>query len=125
MLKEANKLLSIHQLEGAIERGLYFYLNNFIDEKRGIPFTHLNIHRHRIDIHGCAEALLILNAFADYDSKIDELLPKVLIWVIKNMQDPSGYFYYEKTPIITKKIAYLRWGQAWMARALTDIIESR
>jgi hypothetical protein len=34
------------------------------------------------------------------------------------MQDPSGYFYYRKYPLITNKTPTLHWGQATMFAAL-------
>jgi len=34
------------------------------------------------------------------------------------MQDPTGYFYYRKYPLITNKTPTLHWGQATMFAAL-------
>lgn len=42
-------------------------------------------------------------------------------WTIDNMQDAEGYFYYRKLPAYTNKIPYMRWSQAWMFRALTEL----
>lgn len=121
-LNEANNIINSTEVDLQVKKGLDFYITNFIDFDKGIPYTHLNIHRKSINIHGCAEALLILSNFRMSDDNIDKILLKVLKWTVKYMQDPTGYFYFEKTPIITKKIAYIRWGEAWMARALSDII---
>jgi hypothetical protein len=43
------------------------------------------------------------------------------------MQDPTGYFYYRKYPLITNKTPTLHWGQATMfaALALLDHLRSR
>lgn len=125
MLSGANRIMKSNDIDLAIEKGLEYYIKHFIDLDRGTPYTNIDLNRNKINIHGCAESLLILNRFSQTEANLDNILIKVLNWIIKNMQDPSGYFYYEKTPFITKKIAYVRWGQAWMARALSDIIEKR
>jgi hypothetical protein len=44
---------------------------------------------------------------------------KVARWTIKNMQDPAGFFYYRKYPLVTNKTPTLHWGQATMFAALT------
>ena len=38
------------------------------------------------------------------------------------MQNRKGYFYYQKWPFITSKVAYMRWNQAWMFVALSRLI---
>ena len=40
------------------------------------------------------------------------------------MQDPSGFFYFQKWPLLTNKISYMRWSQAWMSLALATIIDN-
>ena len=46
------------------------------------------------------------------------LASTVARWTIANMQDPTGYFYYRKYPLITNKTPTLHWGQATMFAAL-------
>ncbi len=43
-------------------------------------------------------------------------------WTIENMQDKKGFFYYRKLKNYTNKIPYMRWSQAWMFVALTELI---
>jgi len=58
------------------------------------------------------------------------LAQNVLNWTIKTLQDKKGYFYYGilKSRFIgitfKSKIAYIRWGQAWMHKALTIYIKT-
>ena len=49
-----------------------------------------------------------------------ELTDKILIWTFENMLDSKGYFYFRKGPLLTNKIPYMRWTQAWMFHALTE-----
>jgi hypothetical protein len=44
-------------------------------------------------------------------------------WAVKNMKDEKGFFYYQKWPLFTNKMSYMRWGQAWMMIALSSIIK--
>jgi hypothetical protein len=46
---------------------------------------------------------------------------RIARWAIDNMQDESGYFYYQKTKWYTNKIPYIRWSQAWMFYALSSL----
>lgn len=127
MFSKANEILKNQQIDRCIAKGLQFYIDHFIDQETGASFTHDkgHVHRNKINIHGCAEAVLTLNLFSQKDPSLNPLLLRVLTWIIRHLQDRTGFFYYEKTPFLTKKVAYIRWGQAWMARALTDILESR
>ncbi len=43
-------------------------------------------------------------------------------YTIENMQDKKGFFYYRKLKNYTHKIPYMRWSQAWMFTALTELI---
>lgn len=43
-------------------------------------------------------------------------------YTIENMQDKKGFFYYRKLKSYTHKIPYMRWSQAWMFVALTELL---
>jgi hypothetical protein len=83
---------------------------------------------YRIDIHSCSESILCLSelsvTFPDSSIKAG----KILEWTIQNLQDHQGYFYYgylknRFTGIVFKsKIPYIRWGQAWMLRAISKFL---
>ena len=60
----------------------------------------------------------ILKEFNDYYKDFAKTIAE---WTIKNMQSPRGYFYYRKNKIITNKVSYMRWSQAWMMLALTEL----
>ena len=48
------------------------------------------------DIQCCSQAIDTLVFFSDRDPEAVALAIKVARWTIKNMQDPSGYFYYRR-----------------------------
>ena len=53
------------------------------------------------------------------------LTEKILNWMINNMQDEKGFFYFQKKNKSTNKIPYIRWSQAWALHALTEYLLSK
>ena len=80
--------------------------------------------KYRIDIHSCAESILCLSQLSETFPDHKEISNRVLNWTLENLQDKTGYFYYGilKSRIIglpfKSRIAYIRWSQAWMLKAL-------
>jgi hypothetical protein len=78
-----------------------------------------------IDIQCCSQAIDTLVLFADRDRESLALAAKVAAWTIRNMQDPSGYFYYRRySPWLVNKTPTLHWGQATMLCALAGLYKS-
>ena len=40
------------------------------------------------------------------------------------MQDPQGYFYAHDWGFFKNKIPYMRWSQAWMMLALSELLST-
>lgn len=74
-----------------------------------------------LDIHSAAQAILTFLALKDVGAD-QSLCRKVLNWMIDNMQDKAGYFYYQKTRHLTNRIPYMRWSQAWAFLALSTYL---
>jgi hypothetical protein len=78
-----------------------------------------------INIHSCAESILCHSALAlDFPEALS-YLQKCVPWVVETMQHSEGWFIYKVRRIRGKydwklKIPYIRWGQAWMLRALAQ-----
>lgn len=98
-----------------IEKGFDFYLKNFFSSE-GIS-KYYNNKTYPIDIHAPAQLVITLEKANLLVENID-LTRKVLNWTITHMQSEAGFFYYQKKRIITTKIPYMRWAQAWMFYAL-------
>ena len=71
-----------------------------------------------IDIHCSAQGIVTFLKFSRFKPSYLEDVGKVAVWAIDNMQERSGYFYYQKTKYFTNRIPYIRWAQAWMFYAL-------
>jgi len=79
------------------------------------------------DIHNQAQGIITF-------AKLEEFLPgsiqtseRIARWTMDNMWNKKkGFFYYQKWPLYTNRIAYFRWAQAWMLLALaTQLFHSQ
>ena len=97
------------------ERGVDFYAHQFFLED-GTP-RYYHDRTYPIDIHAPAQAVVF---FSRMGPAYAELTRRILEWMIAHMQDPAGFFYFQKHRWYTNRIPYMRWGQAWAFHALTD-----
>jgi uncharacterized protein YyaL (SSP411 family) len=75
-----------------------------------------------LDIQCCSQAIDTLVFFCDRDPEALALALKVAQWTIRQMQDPTGYFYYRRySRWLVNKTATLHWGQATMLCALAGL----
>ena len=116
------KITKEEELMRCIYKGLGFYIENLFEDQ--IPKFHHNI-TYPIDIHACAESILCLSILSEIYPKAMEMAENVAVWTIENMQSTDGYFYYRKYRLYTSKIPYMRWGQAWMLYALSELVKRR
>lgn len=107
------------QFSKALDKGLEYYLDNFFLPD-GTP-KYYNDQTYPIDIHSPAQLVITLLKTGRLKEK-SELVDKVLLFTINNMQDKNGYFYYQLKPWISSKISYMRWAQSWMFYAISNLI---
>lgn len=115
-LAEYGSSTSDQSFAQSLKQGLKFYLDHFFTGE-GLPKYYHNA-IYPIDIHAPAQMLVTLykvNAFDEYKCMVD----KVLTWVIDNMQDKQGYFYYQININSKNRISYMRWTQAWMMYSMS------
>jgi len=99
------------------ERGVKYYAQHFFLED-GTPKYYDN-QLYPIDIHSAAEAICF---FSGEGTSLRCLTNRVINWMLANMWDTRGFFYYRKGRMIRTKIPYMRWSQAWALRALTTYL---
>lgn len=104
----------------AINRGLNFYFNNQFF-KNGISLWRYP-KKWPIDIHNQSQGIITFTILRNYNAKYLDFAKKIAGWTIQNMQGDDGEFYYQKWPLFTNKIPYMRWNQAWMLSALTTLL---
>jgi hypothetical protein len=108
-----------HSFRDAWEAGLSFYAKSFFTVDGAAKYYPGSVYP--IDIHSCSQALLVLTDVADRAPDAHDLALKVLQWTEANMQSSDGYFYYQRHRWWVNRVPYMRWGQAWMFRALAHL----
>lgn len=103
------------EYQEAYERGTRFYADNFFLDD-GTP-KYFHDRTYPIDVHSHSQAIVF---FGRQHGKYADLVERVAQNLISTMQDPTGYFYFQKKPRRTIKIPYMRWTQSWVFHALTD-----
>ncbi len=103
----------------AFDRGVRYYVDNFF-LPNGTPKYYDN-KVFPIDIHSPCEALVVLS---DRLVGQPQLAEKVLRWMLLHMWSPQGYFFYRKGRLLTNRIPYMRWSQAWAFHALTSYLHN-
>jgi hypothetical protein len=107
------------KIDGAIQKGLEFYYNNQFTEEGFSLWRYPK--KWPIDIHNQSQGIITFSKLNRYNKKYLPFANRIAIWTIHNMQNKKGNFYYQKWPIITNKISYLRWNQGWMLLSLTNL----
>ncbi len=104
-----------------------YYVANFIG-REGQPRRSPQLDE-LIDIHGCAEALLVHTAMLHFHEDAYGHLLNSLRWILHNTQNRDGSYCYQlflkKTHhrYVANRMPYMRWGQAWMLHALSKVLE--
>jgi hypothetical protein len=99
-----------------IRRGYRYYVDTFF-RSDGAP-KYFDDAVYPLDIHSCAQAIVTFCAFSDQETEAKHLAWKVMDWTLAHMRDTTGAFYYQLHRFWTDRTPYMRWGQAWMFRAL-------
>jgi rhamnogalacturonyl hydrolase YesR len=103
-----------------LKKGLAFYQDHFFEDDGRPRYYHTRTYP--VDIQCAAQAIDTLALLSERDPACLELAQKVAAWSIRNMQDPEGYFYYRRYPLVTAKVPMLHWGQATMFKALANLL---
>ncbi len=103
-----------------LEHGFDYYRKHLL-EPSGMPRTAHG--RMPVDIHACAEAVLCPSVLSERFRNCQPAALAAMRWAHEMMRDPrTGAPWHRKYPLFTSKIAYPRWGAAWMHRALAEYL---
>lgn len=75
-----------------------------------------------VEIHNQSQGIISFSKMSKYHPDHLNFSETIAQWTIDNMQDKKGFFYYRKLKRYTNKIPFMRWSQAWMFLALTELI---
>lgn len=104
----------------SIEKGMEFY--------RKMQFTNVGRSLYRwpkmnpLDIHNQSQGIITFSRQKKWNKDYLAFARTIVDYTIKNMWDRSGhYFYYRKFAFFTMKTPMMRWAQAWMYLAITQL----
>jgi hypothetical protein len=101
----------------SLKRGYEFYVTRFFLADSTPRYYHDSLYP--IDVHSSAQAVITFVEMADWMPAANEMSESSVNWAIKNMQDPSGFFYFQRHRLYTTRTPFMRWAQAWMLYALS------
>jgi hypothetical protein len=119
-LLDYQRITGDSSFEETLLLGHHFYESSFFT-KEGAP-KYFHNRTFPIDIHACSQAILHFVAFSGMDPSSLERAWKIFEWTMKNMAAADGSFYYQRHRLWTNRVPYMRWGQAWMLRALAKLL---
>lgn len=119
-LKEWIAFTDDHIWEEHLKKAYEYFLDNFWLED-GRP-KYYNTSLYPIDIHCSAQGIMTCLKLSGYHEQSIVMVEKIAKWAVENMQDKSGYFYYQKSRWYTNHVPYMRWSQAWMFYALANLL---
>jgi len=113
------KITKDRNIKKALDKGYEFYKKNLFDQDK-IPVI-MPGKKYPIDIHSCAEAIITMSVLSEVYEDSLQYAMSTFFWARKHMQDKKGFFYFRKYKFWIDKTPYIRWGQAWMLLALSQL----
>lgn len=98
-----------------LKRGLEFYTGAFFTREGVAKYYDKSVYP--VDATAAAQSILTLLRFGYFEKAL-----AVVRWMVRHMQAPSGYFYYQRHRLYTNRIPYMRWSTAWMFLALAYLM---
>ncbi|MGE0561007.1 MAG: hypothetical protein AB7O47_04280 [Flavobacteriales bacterium] len=74
-----------------------------------------------VEIHNQSQGIITFSRLSYLSGEYALFAEKIAVWTIENMQSKRGFFYYKKYPLYTIKTPFIRWSQAWMFLALSEL----
>jgi hypothetical protein len=108
--------------EHVMLRGHRYYYTTFFTQDGAPRYFHNRTFP--IDIHACAQAILHFTAFSSMDHTALDRAWRTFHWTVGNMAAPDGSYYFQRHRLWTNRSVYIRWGQAWMLRALCRLLRA-
>jgi len=107
----------------ALKIGAAYYFNKQFKENGQSIFRVPN--DYPVEIHNQAQGIISLTRLSYLSEDYAPFAATIAKWTAENMQNEKGYFYYKKYPMYTIKTPFMRWSQAWMMLALTELINKQ
>ncbi len=113
-------ITGIEYIKEGYEKYLNYYLDNYINDDGKVYRFPKFRNTSTVNIHGVAEAVLMLSTLLPEYQKLYDTLVKIVEWAVKTFQHGEGWFGYSILNNHKVMFPYLRWGEAWILRALIE-----
>ena len=120
-LAKIEQLTGSKACQGAIERGVGYYLANLFDEN-GLPKPFSKAPRltvYRNELYDCAECINLAVLLQGKFPKLDETLTKVVADILARWQKKDGFFRARRLLVGWDNVPMHRWAQSQMFRSLS------
>jgi hypothetical protein len=104
----------------AIKKGLDYYRERQFSDA-GVAIWRVP-KKWPVEIHNQSQGIISFTRLAAYRENSDAFAEQIAHWTVENMQGRDGHFYYKKYPAYKIKTSFIRWSQAWMFLALTELL---
>jgi rhamnogalacturonyl hydrolase YesR len=105
----------------AMRKGLDYYVKHQFNNN-GRSYWRIPA-KYPTDIHHQAQGIITICRMKKFAPQYLPFAEQIATWTIENMQNKkSGAFIYKKGIIFNNPIKFMRWGQAWMFVALSELI---
>jgi hypothetical protein len=112
-----------HVFGDSLERGYRFWRERFFLAD-GWP-KYYDDALYPADTHSAAAAIVTLLELRHLNNGALSLAEAIAAWLLNNMRDSRGFFYYQRKRFYTLRTPFMRWSQAWTAYALARLLEER
>jgi len=101
----------------AYARGLAFYERDLFLASGAPKWRHDRVYP--LDIKSAAQGILNFSLASHIFPDKLKVAKRISAWMMSNMWEPEGRFYYQKGRYLSKKYTLMRWCQSWACYALT------
>jgi hypothetical protein len=118
-LKNIGAYLGLTELRPSLDAGYEFYTKRFFLADSTPRYYHDRLYP--VDVHSAAQAIITFVEMTDLMPNARQMADRAAAWTIDNLQDPAGFFHFQRRRLYTIRIPYMRWAQAWMLYALSRL----
>jgi glycosyltransferase involved in cell wall biosynthesis len=125
---EIRMLFSIFELTNdsdfkyAYQKYLSFFNEQYLLPNGKVNQFPISTQRFQVNIHNVAEAILLFSKLSINHSDLLTKAKEIINWASLNLLHREGWFGYIQKGQNRYMIPFIRWGEGWMARALSEYI---
>lgn len=109
------------EIKSVLAKGLDFYrTKQFLDNGQSLWRIPKSL---PVDIHNQAQGIITLSKITD-NAEYHKFAETIMQWTMAHMQSRKGYFHYRIFRHYTIRTPFMRWSEAWMLLAFSELLLS-